>query len=1268
MSDNIKRLREFLLKHIEEVNSEAKQVEALILAAKQNKAADTIKSAIKSLTLKKKEGKSLAATIISKSYRKKIAIDEKYKSLGDYLCTGLGVKAAYRIKILEELRLRGTPNVIKNLYLYYCKFGAKSLGYEKGILVKKILNSIFVNTGFKSTNFTTIHFKLCKFLKGVYADEYMNILDRKQTLRSEKKKGTYDTMEFENTKLENCLFEECDFFGVKFITLNVGSIIQPNQVHGFDRSLGATRFYKCNFKFNTQFRYPMGTISQRLGLVDTKYNMNFSYVDEIFGRASRNKDVLNIRRKNIINSPHLIYEDCKFDNFMFSGYAHANDKTNPTLFINCNLIQSAFPYKVPTGKSGFVSIDFNYVKFVNCKLENIRFSSTCFSKFMFEDCELINCIFENCNLTGSCCIIKNSKLIQTDFVRCLFSNPAKNEFNCLITNDCKLNEVKFIYCNLINFVFNYEAAFGDNTILDMKNCHFICNNLLGTNFDYCNLEKGDFAARVNCIEQINWLGRGFALTVPSSGILKDPKKIDMKEINVNVGDLLHNKFVKDSYTRESLRVSDSHKHVYELKNRDYINAGFTNAEEFIKSKNIRAWDYITTHDNRILYFIPPTSFNEANLKTCRFQGLDGFESFDFTKIAKDSSGRPTLNAANFTNVDLTNADMTNCNLIGTVFQVAKITGVNFRNSVTNENTDFENTIDIGLALNTDHINFGELQNNANETHSRAQFIINNRENYKAFYNLCKDELNNVEDIHPAIEMYRAFIEQIKTNGDLPSNLKKNVKLTFDKFIIIIIADKIQYSEEQLRKLKIDFESIITDDFINILTSQKNPLRGGTSGKWCWLELVLDSLLFLFDCPASYIYNFFEFYFYDVFNAHGAGGRSCTLGMVERFVTIHSQVAEKFIMTMDIEPTPSIVNTLKHYNEGNTDAVDEKITRDYIIGFNDPSKLTPPNSCKGRLHKFALNKFLNLLKPNSTLPEEAEEDYGFNFDYTIKSEWREEFQEAAKVEVNKSKVVNLDQLCEFFVIWMSEKILKENGYSSAIINEIAKKGGKRAENFDKKEKELENFLEKEEIPNLKLAIIMMTSEEVTHEELIEYFEGGGKRRKRTAKKARGLSQNVKSFSLSKTKSMSSRKIKSAPAKLSLSKLDKLDRVIVQKFVKLPKEKLRKVFNEVCEPAIKFFPNKMSIEEQEYRNILEKKVKTMKINNLLLLEDDKAMNKYEKNMKKHFSNVSKSPKKTDPSRKSITINSSRNRKFTSSNRRPSKRASLRTTRVSKQRSSK
>ena len=1262
MSDNVKRLKEILLKHIEEVNGEVKQVEALILAAKQNKAADTIKSAVKSLALKKREGKSLAATIISKNYRTKMAIDKKYKSFGDYMCTGLGQKASYRVRILEELRLRGTPNVIKNLYLYYCRFGAKSLGYDKDYLVKKIQNSIFVNTGFKSTNFSTIHFKLCKFLQGLSGFKYMNMLRRKVDLRSEKNTGkyNYDTMEFDNTKLENCLFEECDFFGVKFKNLHVGSLIKANQVHGLERTVEATRFLKCNFKFGTEFKYPNSTNAGKLGLVDTKYDMTFSNVRTIEGRVRHNKDVINISRMLVTSSPYLIFEDCKFDKVIFhTMHNTASYATNPTLFLNCE-------FKGTPDMKNFENLDFIEVKFIGCKFENVSFERINFSKFKFEACELSDCRFHYCNFIGVCSIIANSKLKETKFIQCGFSSFQSPATRCIITNDCILNEVSFIHCGLINFVFNYESVkSGSKLMLNMKNCHFICNDLFGTNFDYCDLEGGDFAARVSCIEEINWLGKVFAR-------MTDPSILKGKKLNCTRGDLLSSYFRvnEEQMNRLSIRGKPG---LYSFKHVHFTHGGFTNAEEFIVSKDINGWDYFETFDGRFLYFIPATSFNEANIKTCRFQGLDGFESFDFTKIAKDSAGRPNLNAANFTNVDLTNANMTNCNLIGTVFQVAKVTGVNFRDALTNENTDFENTIDIGLAINAEHIDFGELQNNANETHARAQFQINNREKYKEFYALCQDParlavvLPAGDPMTRAKEMFEEMIRIIKTQGNLPAPMKSNLKQTFDKFIIMILIKKVKYSPEQLRKLKTDFESIMSDEFINILTSQQNPLQGGPPGKWCWLELVLDSLLFLFHCPSTYIFNFFEYYFFDIFNSHGAGGKSCTLGMVERLVNIHTQVSEKFLMSMDLEPTPSIVDTLKHYNEGNPSAVDDEITREFIIGFNDPSKLNPPNDCKGQLHRYALNKFVNLLKPGSTLAEEGKKDFGFDFDKTIKSEWRGEFQEAAKAEVNASRVQSLDSLCEYFVMWMKEKILEENGYTRDIIYDIAENGGERGENFVEKVKELGDFLIENEVPNLKLAVILMTSEEVTHEELIEYFEGGGKRRKKTAKKARGLSQKAKSFSLSKTKLLSSKKIKSAPGKLSLSKLDKLDRVIVEKFVKLPKEKVIKVFKEVCEPAVKFFSKNMSIEDREYREILEKKFKTIKINNLLLLEDEKALSNYEKSMKKRFSSVSKSPKKTGSPRKSISISSRRNRKTTRSSRRPKRRGSLTTIRVSKKGSS-
>ena len=136
---------------------------------------------------------------------------------------------------------------------------------------------------------------------------------------------------------------------------------------------------------------------------------------------------------------------------------------------------------------------------------------------------------------------------------------------------------------------------------------------------------------------------------------------------------------------------------------------------------IKPYDYFDVSTYGYFVFLPGVSMNNSNIKNCNFQEIEGFQGFDFSEVKNKD-----LTATNFTFVDLTNASFKGCRLIGTVFQIADIKGVDFLNAETNENTDFENTQNTGLAINTENINFGELQNNANETHSRSKFIINNR--------------------------------------------------------------------------------------------------------------------------------------------------------------------------------------------------------------------------------------------------------------------------------------------------------------------------------------------------------------------------------------------------------------------------------------------------------------------------------------------------------------------------------------------------------------
>ena len=97
---------------------------------------------IEKLILKAKE--NAAATTISSNYRNKMAIDKEFKNLGDYICNDLGKKDVYREIIARDLESKKSPNHIKNLYLYYCKFGSKILGFDKNSFLIKKNNKFYI--------------------------------------------------------------------------------------------------------------------------------------------------------------------------------------------------------------------------------------------------------------------------------------------------------------------------------------------------------------------------------------------------------------------------------------------------------------------------------------------------------------------------------------------------------------------------------------------------------------------------------------------------------------------------------------------------------------------------------------------------------------------------------------------------------------------------------------------------------------------------------------------------------------------------------------------------------------------------------------------------------------------------------------------------------------------------------------------------------------------------------------------------------------------
>jgi uncharacterized protein YjbI with pentapeptide repeats len=1324
-----------------------------------------------------------AATTIGTAYKFKMRTDANYKSLGDYICTDLGRSLEYRTKL---------PVHINKLYLYYCKLGSKSFGYKlnkkvASYAVKQISNSVFVNTSFASTDFTGIKFKSCKFISGIgkYLTGYskgMNVRKRNLTSRHPKADKTDAIMNFEKSILANCLIEESRFYGVHFIDIKYGSVINDNtnlENDKFKRSIEATRFYRCVFNSTIHDRglqkdeVILSTI--RTGQkTDDKYLMTFKEARTIDDWTNkRKKNLFDIVRVEKKVSPFLVYEESKFNNATFGN----NTRHINTLYLNCEFNTSFKKYALAS------KISFDNIEFRNCQFNDSYFENCVFNHCNFNMCKFSNVLFLNCNLAGRACVMH--KCVFTGgggFSQCHFSQSGNLLNKLQFDNECDLTGVIFQFNIMRGYAFNEDAITMPDTshakpMLKMNNCKFYRNILFGTSFDYCDLEGSSFAGP----EEINWFGhvllsvnKSYMLSVYNRlrAVSSNAKMIDIDKTELtakDVSEIIKNNTLLESVLNTKTGLA-SIKHssaalTHILEESDYIRSGFPGgSDEFIKTYDISPWDYINSAGDNILYFVPATSFEGANIKTCNFQSMQGFEGFDFTRLAKyklppNNQPNINLNAVNFTDVNLTNANFEGANLIGTIFQVAVVNSANFKNTIINEHTDFENTMGIATILNGDHINFGALQNNANETHSRANLIINNRNKYKDYYSIYKNEdkidffyynemhnryhaklmkfmkenyhdndinpedyiiyhekfaynfgvdYNNIHDIWFELtisELHRDRNEEQTRTKPLPIDNLFVLNYSVDEilsgsvaphcnqalidFITMGITKRLHWNKTQLAKLKAELDIIIDQSFMKIATSYKPPLNDApidAKENWCWLDLIVESLLFLFSCPAVYINSFFEFYFNEVFNAHGVGSRSCTLGMVERLVTIHSQTVETFIMTMDVKPTRNNVKAISEYNEIDTTIIDPQITVEFITNFNKPqlvdnkhimlllrdefkklsservTAITKFENAEARWHaaelytpekyaaekdvenadkemdilqekiytlreemkgavnesklstnmdKYKLNKFLNLLKPNSTLPENAEDDMGINLDFDIKAEWRDEFMVPAKVKVDNGEIETLDELAKYYLIWMTNKILISNNITDELIETIKKRGGNQTKLLVTKLKELDTFLKTNEIPQFKEAVIMMTSAKVTKEELVEYFEGGSKSffggiRHRSAP------TDTRKKNIKTTRSKLSNKTMSI--RISTAQIDKIDTSIVKAFVKLPKDKISTAFNKAFVQTPAYIPRNMTIEYPAYRKILKKRVLKIKGISKILATNKDVVNNYIEKLKK------------------------------------------------------
>ena len=1089
-----------------------------------NQAASKIQNTIR----KRLSTREDAARKIQTSYKTRLSILTNNLPLGELLCKppNIGI-------FTEELkRLTNNTNIISNLKLFYCKMGSKNLS-----LIKEINNSIFLNTSFKSTNLENIKFNNVTFYSGV---KYKMMLEKKKLNIKNVYSGPVNNREstiiFDEAKFKNNEFNNCKF---------LGNFIDKAKINNL-------KFKKCIFELSKEIEF---SNFKKNNVKDTNGIQHTFILHEY---DNNNHKVIEKTEKLLCS---MLFDDCTFKNTTISFLIENSIDEIPLHFKNTVFNNIVF----------YGSI--NKILFDNCIFDNCKFENNKCLNVTFNGCEFNECNFNSVNFSSNksnknLTYITNSKIANCQFIGCLLNNYISNYFyniNDFIFDNTSIVNTIIAYCNLVMFKFNIKPDHSKKMI--MKNNRFVCNDLFGTNFSYCDLEGSSFAATVNCGEKINWFGNVF-IKLPKLSDTKQNKIFELSK-NMSISDdkkllLLNNNPIKDSEDhvfKKIIQYFSLGEHTSVMFENQVANKGpmlYITQEQYADILSIDVKDLLFTWDVNIqdaknkfksyhdyynvllkcnhfyLWLVPPTNFHNANIKTCNFQQLEGFTGFDFAEVSQIKDGdrmRPDLNATNFTGCIMNYANFQYANIIGTIFQASNITRANFKNTKFNDNTDFENA-NFEEAINTDHINIGNLRQGANETHARSQVIVDNYQKLYEFFSDSKNYSVKTDAIIISVDyntIIPILINNINNNINLDNKEKHVIKLYFTSYIPFSISEYLnlnisnQKDKKLHDKIKENFKICVDDTFIDLLIKKyTNSVDGKTIG-WSWLEITYASIKFLLKQTETYIYTFIQYYFNEVFNAHGEGSKSCPKGMIERLITIHSQVAEFYNATfMDVDPNNSkLINQLSKYDSEREDDPsfkgDSFINEDYIKNYDS--------------EKFKFNKLINLTKPNSNLPEKDEEDLGFTIDYSLSPANREEADKILKMlcksdEKIGESVDTLNKLCMQYAKALVYVILSNHKYKDEpiLLRKLHPdlKGNPR---FNKILFELKNYILKNEIPAFRESVIYLYGTEesdIKSEDIIDYLTGGAsksksnkKRKTQTIKKSR-LSNKNKTSSRSKNK--------------------------------------------------------------------------------------------------------------------------------------------------------
>ena len=402
----------------------------------------------------------------------------------------------------------------------------------------------------------------------------------------------------------------------------------------------------------------------------------------------------------------------------------------------------------------------------------------------------------------------------------------------------------------------------------------------------------------------------------------------------------------------------------------------------------------------------------------------------------------------------------------------------------------------------------------------------------------------VDFIFKLISNYQTILDtqQNLTDDSAKAYIKKNFPIALTNYV----SFKLNYNAAERELMLANLVRAFSDEFMTHLVAFKPAL----TGNWSFLQLVTLSVTFLIINTDLYIHNFIQYYFNEIFNAHGKGSPSCTLGMVERWITVHSQAMEAYLMLLkkneseleELAKDPTQLTRIVQYNPANPKIKDIKITLAYIKEFNNPFS-------KEKIHnKYILHKFINVLKPYSILPEDEESDIGFDLDYNVSALMRKQGDVYIKREINNGTITSLQGIYDAVVEILPLLIIHNNNITPEHVAKLEADTRPKAQKMYRQKKDallkyvkeveakdyiigLMGFflvdLSKEDIDTSKLIALqekLKASGEIDMETIVGYYDdvdpkydpqfAGGQKRRLTkatattkATKARGLSPKI-----------------------------------------------------------------------------------------------------------------------------------------------------------------